>query len=85
LGKLPENPNKIPKHLGKIPENLGKTAPKVCRKTGEEHFFEVTPQKRSAKAARQLFGQVWENLGKNPLHPKNLLAPTPMCQAINNG
>ena len=30
----------------------------------------VTPQKRSAKVARQLFWQVWENLGKNPLHPQ---------------
>jgi len=53
-------------------------APKVCRKTSEDHFLEVTPQKRSAKVARQLFGQVWEILCKNPLHPKNLLAPTPM-------
>ena len=33
-------------------------------------FIEVTPQKRSAKVARQLFGQVWENLGGNPLHPQ---------------
>jgi len=31
-------------------------------------FIEVTPQKRSAKVAWQLFGQVWENLGENSLH-----------------
>jgi len=30
--------------------------------------LEVIPQKLSGKVARQLFGQVWENLGKNPLH-----------------
>jgi len=41
-------------------------------------FIEVTPQKRSAKVARQLFGQVWENLSKILCNPKNLLAPTPM-------
>ena len=46
-------------------------APKVWRKTSEDHFLEVTPQKRTVKVARQLFGQVWENLGKNPLHPQN--------------
>jgi len=43
---------------------------KVCRKAGEDHFLEVTPQKWSVKVARRLFGQVWENLGKNPLHPQ---------------
>ena len=78
--KIPENPNKIPKYLGKISENLGKMAPnvvwlqkmapKVCRKTSEDHFWGVTPQKRSAKVARQLFCQVCKTLGKNPLHPQ---------------
>jgi len=70
---------KIPKYLRKILENLDKNgaqrcltlemALKVCRKTTGNQFLEVTPQKRSAKVARQLFVQVWENLGKNPLHP----------------
>jgi len=91
LGKIAENPNKIPKHLGKILENLGKMAPnvvwlqkmapKVCRKTNEDHFLEVTPQKRSAKVARQLFWQVWENLGKNPLHPQEF---TCSCTFVSN-
>jgi len=31
-------------------------------------FLEVTPQKWLAKVAQQLFGHVWEKLGKNPLH-----------------
>jgi len=80
LSKIPENPNKIPKYLDKIPENLGEIAPnvvwlqkmwsKVCRKTSKDHFWGVTPQKRSANVARQLFWQDWENLGKNPLHPR---------------
>ena len=30
------------------------------------------------KVAQKLFGQAWGNLGKNPSHPKNLSAPTPM-------
>jgi len=45
-------------------------APKVCKKTSEDHFLEATPQKWSAKVARHLFGQVWESLGKHPLHPQ---------------
>jgi len=45
-------------------------APKICRKTSEDHFLGVTPQKRAAKVARQLFRQDWENLGKNLLHPQ---------------
>jgi len=88
LGKIPENPNKIPKYLGKIRENLGKNgtqrcvtlnmAPNVCRKTSKYHFFGGHTKKWSATFARQLFGQVWENLDKNPLHPQNSLASTPM-------
>jgi len=39
-------------------------APKVCRKTSEDHFLGVTPQKRSAKVARQLFWQVWVKFGQ---------------------
>ena len=30
------------------------------------------------KVAQNFFGQVWRNLGKNLLHPKNLPAPTPV-------
>jgi len=30
----------------------------------------MSNKKRSAKVARQLLGQVWENLGKNLLQPK---------------
>ena len=36
---------------------LRKMAPKICRKTSEDHFLQVTPQKRSAKVTRQLFGK----------------------------
>jgi len=32
------------------------------------HVLEVTSQKRWVKFAQQIFGQVWENLGKNLLH-----------------
>jgi len=101
FGKIPENPNKIPKYLGTIPENLGKMAPNVvwlqkwrprfAEIQGNTIFWGVTPQKRSAKAARQLFRQVCEILGKNPLHPQEFalhpqeFAPTPMRQTINNG
>jgi len=56
-----------------------KWRPRFAEKQVKTIFLEVTPQKRFSKVARQLFGQVWEILGKNPLHPKNLLAPTPMC------
>jgi len=55
-------------------------APKVCRKTSEDHFLEVTPKKKNGlqKLEDNIFGRVWENSGKNPLHPpKNVLAPTP--------
>jgi len=89
FGQNPENPNKIPKYLGKIPENLDKNGAQQClsSKNGAQSlqkntwrpffdFLEVTPQKWLAKVAQQLFGQVWENVGKNPLHHKNLLAPT---------
>jgi len=55
-----------------------KCRPRFAEKQAKTIIFEVAPQKRLTKVARQLFGQVWENLGKNPLHPKKLLAPTPM-------
>ena len=47
-----------------------KWRPRFAEKQVKTIVLEVTPQKRSAKAARQLFGQVWENLGKNPLRPQ---------------
>jgi len=47
-----------------------KWRPRFAEKQVKNIFLEVTPQKRSAKVARQLCGQVWENLGKNPLHPQ---------------
>jgi len=78
LGRIHENPKKIPKYLGKIPENRGKNGPQRCliSKNSTQHlqknirspFFGGHTKRRSAKVASQLFGQVWENLGKNPLH-----------------
>jgi len=47
-----------------------KWRPRFAEKQVKTIVLEVTPQKRSGKVARQLFGQVWENLGKNPLHPQ---------------
>jgi len=47
-----------------------KWRPRFAEKQVKTIFLEVTPQKRSAKAARQLFGKVWENLGKKFLHPQ---------------
>jgi len=77
----PENPNKIPKHLGKVPENLAKNDALRCltSKNGTQRlqknkwrpFFGGHTKKLTAKVAWQLLGQVWENLGKNPLHPHN--------------
>jgi len=49
---------------------LKKFSPNVCRKTSEEHFLKGRTEKRSAQVAQKLFGQVWKNLGKNPLHPQ---------------
>jgi len=47
-----------------------KLSPNVCRKTSENHFLKGHTKKRSAKLAQKLFGQVWKNLGKNPLLPQ---------------
>jgi len=70
LGKIPENPNKTLNHLGKIPENLGQNGAQRLQKNKRRPSFWRSHQKRSTKVERQLFGQVWENLGKNPLHPQ---------------
>jgi len=45
-------------------------APKVCRKTSEDHFFGGHTTKTVGKSCTTTFGQDWENLGKNPLHPQ---------------
>jgi len=68
LGKIPENPNKIPNYLGKTLKIWAKWRPKLCgfekwrprfaEKQVKTIFLEVTPQKRSAKVARQRLGQV---------------------------
>jgi len=76
VGKIPQNPNKIPKYLGKICENLGKNGPQrsLTSKNGAQRLQKskwMPHQKTVGKFARQLFGQVWKNLGKNPLHPQN--------------
>jgi len=51
-------------------------APNVCRKTNQDLILEATPKKifmifagetLKAEVAEQLFGEVWENSGKNPL------------------
>ena len=57
-------------------------ASKVCRKTIEDNFVEVAPQKRSAKVARQFLGKFGKILTKILCTPKNLLAPTPMVCSI---
>jgi len=83
-GKIPENVGNIRENLGKIPENLKKSlniyakslkfrakmAPNVCRKISEDHIFGGHTKNWLAKVARKLYGQVFENLGKNPLHPQ---------------
>ena len=46
-----------------------KWRPSFAEKQAKTIFWGHT-KKRLAKVARQLFGQVWENLGKNPLHPQ---------------
>jgi len=81
LGKILENLNKIPKYLSKNGTQhclISNIVSNVCRKTSKDHCFGGHTRKRSANFARQLFGQVWEHLGKNALPPKNSLALTPM-------
>ena len=83
-------------NLGKSPKNPGRngvqrrlTAPKVCMKKHEDLFLEVTPKRglhdlcgrkfvgiNCTKTFRASLGK----FGQNPLHPKNLPAPTPMMK-----
>jgi len=62
-------------------------APNVCRKIHDDIFFGGHAKKGLhnhfgikflGKSRTKLFGQVWGNSGKNPLHPKNMPAPTTM-------
>ena len=69
LGKISENFHKIPKNLSK---SLKMWARMALKMTWRAFFLEVT-------FYGAFFRQVWENSGKNPSHPKNLPAPTPMC------
>ena len=63
--------------------DLKKMTPNICRITWRP-FFGGYPKNGlygktfAQKVAQNFFGQVWRNLGKNLLHPKNLPAPTPV-------
>jgi len=45
-------------------------APKVCRKTSEDHFFGGHTTKTVGKICTTTFWASLGNLGKNPLHPQ---------------
>jgi len=87
-GKVPENLDKISENSNKITENLGKNGAQRCltskncaqglQKNKCRPFLEVTPWKRSANVARQLFGQFGKIRAKILCPSKNLLARTPM-------
>jgi len=80
-GKFPEKSSKISENLGKISSNLGKNgaqcltsknAAQRLQKNKWRPFFGGRTKIRSTKVARQCFGQVWEHLGKNFLHPPKI-------------
>jgi len=60
-----------------------KWRPGFAEKQVEDHSLDITPQKRSGKVARQLFGHVWEKSGKILCAPKNLLTPSPMARHVS--
>ena len=72
LGIISENPNKTLKYQCKIPENLGKNSAQGLQENKWRPFFGGHTKKQSTKDEKQLFRQVWENLGKNALHPQKL-------------
>jgi len=59
-------------------------ATKVRRKTSENHFFEVTTQKRPAKFHDNILGKFGKIWAKIRCIPKNLLASTPMAVIHNS-
>jgi len=73
-----QNPWKSGQKWGQRCLTLKNGAQGLQKKQVKTIFIEVTSQNRSAKVARQLFGQVWEHLGKILCTPKYLLAPTPI-------
>jgi len=47
-----------------------KMAPKICRKTSEDHFFAGHTTKTVGNSCTTTFWASLENLAKNPLHPQ---------------
>jgi len=75
-------------NLRKIPENPGKNDAQDLQIYTWTPFLEVTPKrgldisgrKSVGKSCIKTFLGIWGNLGKNPSHPKNLPALTPMMK-----
>ena len=87
-----ENRSKIVENLGKNGGKcclISKMAPNISRKTHEDLFLDVIPEKglhdiwslwgNFVGKAHTTFEQVWENSGKNPSHPQKFASPKPMC------
>jgi len=80
LDKIPENLGKTSGNLGKMPENPDKNGAQHLQKNTIKTFFWRSHQKQVfmlvvgenvwAKGAQKLFGKVWGNSGKNPVHPQ---------------
>ena len=79
-GKICENLRKIPENLGKLPKNTSKNSAQravIWEDGAQNHmktFFWRSSKIRSScnaqMMAQKIFGQDWENLGKNPWHPQ---------------
>ena len=75
-------------NLRKIPENPGKNNAQDLQKNTWRLFLDVTPKrgldisgkKFVGRSCTKTFRGIWENLGKNPSHSKNLPALTPMMK-----
>jgi len=95
FGKFPENLSKIPKYLGKIRENRDIMAPNIVwlQKTGSQGlqkntwrpFWETHHKNGGQKFHDNFLGKFAKIWAKMLCTPKNLLAPTSICQTINNG
>jgi len=58
-------------------------APNTCRKTSEDHFFEVTPNNGPQKLEDNFLGKFGKIRAKILCTLKNLFAPTPMHLSIS--